>query len=107
MANLNRSTFIGKVYNIKPHTTNSGKPMVFFTIATWSKQGEGKEDKAQFHPCVAYAGLAEVIINHVTEKRELYIEAEVDYYEKDGVKHTQHKVQRFEFADGNPNRSAS
>jgi single-strand DNA-binding protein len=99
MANLNTLTLMGKVYSIKPAKTKSDKEMVFFTIATWKRQGEGKEDKAQFHNCVAYGKLAEIIINNVEEKRNLYVEGELDYYEKEGVKHSQVIISRFEFID--------
>lgn len=107
MANFNRTTLMGPVYNIKPGETTSGKSMVFFTVATFKRQGEDKADKPQFHNVVAYGAMADVIINHVTEKRTLYVEGNLDYYtDKDGVQRTQIVLEKFEFTDSNPNKVA-
>lgn len=103
MANLNSVSLIGKVYDLKPKETKSGKAMVFFNLTTYKRMGEGKDDKPQYHNLVAYGALADIIINHVTDKRELYVEAELDYYKaEDGTYKTQLIVSRFEFCDGKP-----
>lgn len=100
MANYNNVQLMGRVYNLKPGETKGGKPMVFFSLATFKKMGEGKDDKAQFHSCVAYGNLADIIIKHVEEKRSLFVEGEVDYYkDKEEVQRTQIILQRFEFID--------
>jgi hypothetical protein len=99
----------GLVYNVKEFKTNSGKPYCLYTIATFTPQGEGKDDKAEFHSCVSYSGTAETIIKYCSDPknpRSIFTEEASLHYYKDpeGVIRSQIKVLKFEFADSNPNK---
>ena len=97
----NKAMLLGKVYSINKEPTKNGKQMCRFNLLTFSYQGEGKEDKAQFHRIVAYGSKAEVLNKYCDDKRDLLIFGEIDYYkDKDGHTNTQIIVDEFEFADG-------
>ncbi len=89
MLGVNRVFLLGKTYNKKSIVSKNGKPITFFTLATYKKQGDGEKDKALFHDCVAYGKLAEILDKYLTEGKELYVDGVLDYYEKDGVKKSQ------------------
>jgi single-stranded DNA-binding protein len=97
MLGVNSVTLMGKVYNIKKMVSKNGKPITFFTLTTYSKQGEDKKDKALFHNCVSYGKLAEILGEHLTEKKELFVDGAIDYYDKDGITKTQIVVKESQF----------
>lgn len=94
---INNVVLLGKVYNVKTMVSKNDKPITFFTLTTYKKQREGDKDKAQFHNCVAYGKLAEILGEHLREKTDLYVDGQIDYYEKDGVNHTQIIVRESQF----------
>jgi single-strand DNA-binding protein len=97
MMGINNVVLLGKVYNVKTMVSKNDKPITFFTLTTYKKQREGDKDKAQFHNCVAYGKLAEILGEHLREKTDLYVDGQIDYYEKDGVNHTQIIVRESQF----------
>lgn len=99
MKGLNSVNLMGHTYNIKGMTSKNGKPITFFTLTTYEKQGEGKEDKPLFHSCVAYGKLAEMLAEKLTDKKVIFLSGSIDYYEKDGVKNSQIKVASVSFTD--------
>jgi len=68
----------------------NGEGVANFSLATsesWkTKEGEKKE-KAEFHNCVAYRKLSEVIGQYLRKGSQVYIEGKLttEKYEKDGV----------------------
>lgn len=73
--------------------TASGAAIAKFSIATTEKwkdknSGESKE-KTEWHRCVCFGRLAEVIGQYVTKGMTIYVEGKLQYgsYEKDGVTH--------------------
>lgn len=99
MQGLNSVHLMGRTYNVKKMTSKNGKSITFFTITTYEKQGEGKPDKPLFHSCVAYGKLADLLADKLEDKKALFVEGTLDYYEKDGATKTQIKVQNVSFAD--------
>ena len=66
-----------------------GKSISNFSIATsesWKGKDGEKQEKAEFHNCVAFGGLAEVINTYLKKGSKIYVEGklETDKYEKDG-----------------------
>lgn len=88
---------MGHVYGIKTMISKNDRPIIFFTITTYKEQKEGDKDKPQFHNCVAYGKLASLLSEHLKEKANLCIEGELDYYEKEGVRHSQVIVHKSHF----------
>lgn len=97
MLGVNQVILLGKCYNIKTMMSKNEKPITFFTLMTYKKQGEGKKDKALFHSCVCYGKLAEILGKHLTEGKELFVEGTLDYYDKDGITKTQIVVVESQF----------
>ena len=97
MMGINNVVLLGKCYNIKTMVSKNDKPITFFTLTTYKKQKEGEKDKAQFHNCVAYGKLAEILATHLREKSDLFVDGQIDYYEKDGVMKTQIVVRESQF----------
>lgn len=97
MMGVNNVVLMGKAYNVKTMMSKNDKPITFFTLTTYKKQKEGDKDKAQFHNCVAYGKLAEILGQYLKDKMDLYIDGELDYYEKDGVTKTQIVVRESQF----------
>ena len=91
--NLNKTQLIGRVTR-DPELRNlpNGGTVVKFGLATnyiyKTKSGEKKET-AQFHNCVAFGRLAEIINQYVVKGQELYVEGRIEYRQwekKDGTK---------------------
>lgn len=91
--NLNKAQLIGRITNdpeIK--TLPSGAAVAKFGLATnriyKTKEGEKKE-VAQFHNCVAFGRLAEIIGQWVKKGQEVYLDGRIEYRswdKKDGTK---------------------
>lgn len=76
-------------------------PVVDIGIA-WNKKVKG-QDKASFLDCVAFGKNAENISKFFSKGKAILLEGELEFqmWEKDGVKHSKHKmiVFRWEFTD--------
>jgi single-stranded DNA-binding protein len=98
MVGMCKVMIFGKVYNIKK-IESVEFPMVVFTMATFKKI-KGKEDKALFHPCVLKGSKAEAFLSHVKDGTNIFIDGELDYYQKDGVNKTQVVANDWHFTQG-------
>ena len=71
-----------------------------FSVAT-SKKRKGKEEKTNWHRCVAFNSAGETIAQYCKKGGKIYIEGDLEYssYEKDGVTKfsTSIEVRNFEF----------
>jgi len=90
--NLNKVFLVGRVVrDPELRSLPSGKSVVKFTVATnkiyTEKSGEKKET-AQFHNCVVFGKLAEVVSQYVVRGQEVFVEGRIEcrQWEKDGVK---------------------
>jgi len=91
--NLNKAQLIGRIVNdpeIK--ALPSGASVAKFTLATnrvyKTKEGEKKET-AQFHNCVAFGKLADIIKQWAKKGQEVYVDGRIEYRtwdKKDGGK---------------------
>lgn len=94
MKSINRVTLIGAVGQ-DPETrfTASGMPVASFSFATSTKQKD-KEEVTQWHSCVAFNKLAEIVQQYVTKGAKLYLDGTIQYqtYEKDGEKRYATKI---------------
>ena len=97
MMGVNNVVLMGKCYNVKTMVSKNDKPITFFTLTTYKKQKEGDKDKAQFHNCVAYGKLAEILGEHLKDRADLFVDGEIDYDEKDGVMKTRIIVRESQF----------
>lgn len=87
---LNRATLIGRLGKdptIK--TMNSGDKVANFSLATsesWTKNGE-KVEKTQWHNCVVWGKLADIVEKYVHKGDKLLIEGAIETrkYEQNGV----------------------
>mgnify|MGYP001580248621 CR=1 FL=1 len=91
--NLNRAQLIGRVTaDPERKALPSGMPVVKFGLATnhvfKTKEGEKKET-AQFHNCVAFGKVADIISQWVQKGQEVYVDGRIEYRtwdKKDGTK---------------------
>jgi single-strand DNA-binding protein len=94
MKSINRVTLIGAVGQ-DPETrfTASGMAVASFSFATSTKQKD-KEEVTQWHSCVAFGKLAEIVQQYVTKGSKLYLDGAIQYqtYEKDGEKRYATKI---------------
>ena len=94
MKSINRVTLIGAVGQ-DPETrfTASGMAIASFSLATSTKQKD-KEEVTQWHSCVAFGKLAEIVQQYVTKGSKLYLDGAIQYqtYEKDGEKRYATKI---------------
>lgn len=91
--NLNKAQLIGRVTNDpEMKALPSGMSVVKFGLATnhvyKTKEGEKKET-TQFHNCVAFGKVAEIIGQWVQKGQEVYVDGRIEYRtwdKKDGTK---------------------
>lgn len=82
------------------HTTNN-VDVTTFTVATsesWGKAGE-KQEKTEFHRCVAWRQLAEIVSKYAKKGQQVFVEGKLTTrkYEKDGQTHYSTEVVADEF----------
>jgi single-strand DNA-binding protein len=93
MASLNKVTLIGNLgRDPEIRYTADGKPIANFSLATtesWKDKTTGeKKESTEWHRCVAYEKLAEIIGQYVKKGSQLYIEGQLKtrkWTDKDGV----------------------
>jgi single-strand DNA-binding protein len=90
---MNTAILIGRLVR-DPETryTQSGKAVCSFTLAI---DRRGKDNGADFIPCVAWDKLAEVIANNLSKGRRIGVEGRLQsrqYETKDGGKRTAYEV---------------
>lgn len=95
MASVNMAIVVGFVGdNPKVNTTQSGRKVATFTIATTEKgytnqNGQQIPDRTEWHNIVCWGKTAEVIEKYVHKGSSVYIQGKLHTrtYEKDGQKH--------------------
>lgn len=95
MASVNMAIVVGFVGdNPKVNTTQSGRKVATFTIATTEKgytnqSGQQIPDRTEWHNIVCWGKTAEVIEKYVHKGSSVYVQGKLHTrtYEKDGQKH--------------------
>lgn len=94
MKSINKVTLIGAVGQ-DPETrfTAAGLTIASFSLAT-SEKRKDKEEVTQWHNCVAFGKLAEIVQQYVVKGSKLYLDGAIQYqtYEKDGEKRYATKI---------------
>lgn len=94
MKSINRVTLIGAVGK-DPETryTAAGLAITSFSLAT-SEKRKDKDEVTQWHNCVTFGKLAEIVSQYVTKGSKLYLDGTIQYqeYEKDGEKRFATKI---------------
>jgi single-strand DNA-binding protein len=94
MKSINRVTLIGAVGQ-DPETrfTAAGMAIASFSLATSTKQKD-KDEITQWHNCVAFGKLAEIVQQYVTKGSKLYLDGAIQYQcvDKDGEKRYYTKI---------------
>lgn len=88
--------------------TQGGSPVTSFSIATserWKDKQTGEQkERTEWHNCVAFGRLAEIVAQYVRKGSKVYIEGKLqtDSYEKDGIKRysTKVNVRELQMLDG-------
>jgi len=85
---LNKVMLIGNLgADPEVRTTNNGSRVASFSLATsrqWTTQGGEKQEKTEWHRCVAWnssrgTGLADLIEKYVKKGDRLYVEGRIEY----------------------------
>lgn len=85
---LNKVTLIGNVGGEpEVRTVGNGGRVATFSLATgrsWTDQSGNKQEKTEWHKCVAWnggrgTGLADVVEKYVRKGEKLYVEGEIEY----------------------------
>lgn len=113
MKSINKVTLIGAVGQ-HPETrfTAAGMPVASFSLAT-SEKRKDKDEVTQWHSCVAFGKLAEIVQQYIVKGSKLYLDGTIQYqqYDKDGEKRMATKIVVNEIsmlspASGNGNQTA-
>ena len=88
---VNKVILVGNLGSDPEQRDSKGTPLTTFSIATsetWSKDGENNE-RTEWHRCVAWRKVAEIIGQHSKKGDKLYIEGKLQTrsYDKDGQTH--------------------
>lgn len=81
--------------------TTTGSALCTFSIATsekWTKDGQ-KHEQTEWHNCVAFGKIAELIHNYVHKGSQVYIEGSLKTTKKDDKYFTNINVQSIQFLD--------
>ncbi len=108
MANVNRTTLIGRIgTDIELKYTPSGQAVSSFSVATSEKFKDKQgiqQEKTEWHSIVAWQKSAELINQYCSKGSEIYIEGKLQTrnWEKDNIKHyrTEIVVREFQFIGG-------
>jgi single-strand DNA-binding protein len=88
---VNKSILLGRLTrDPEIKFTPGGDAVANFSIATseqWKDKSGTKQEKTEFHNCVAFRKLAEIIGEYLKKGSQVYIEGKLqtDKYEKDGI----------------------
>jgi single-strand DNA-binding protein len=91
MSSINKVILIGRLgKDPEIRFMPNGEGVANFSIATsesWKDKAGEKQEKTEWHNCVAYRKLAEIIGEYLKKGSELYIEGKLttEKYAKDGV----------------------
>ena len=103
---VNKVVIVGNLGSDPERKDANGVPLTTFSLATsesWSKDGE-KVEKTEWHRCVAWRKVADIIGEHSKKGDKLYIEGKLQTrsYDKDGQTHysTEVVVDDFTFLSG-------
>ena len=86
--NLNKVMLIGNLgADPEVRTTNNGSRVAQFSLATsrqWTTQGGEKQEKTEWHRCVAWntsrgSGLADTIEKYLKKGDRVYVEGRIEY----------------------------
>ena len=92
MSSLNQAQLIGRLgKDPEVRYTGSGKAVANFSIATeekWKNQSGEPQIKTEWHRCVAWGKLAEIIQQYVKKGNLIFVQGRIETrsWEKDGVK---------------------
>lgn len=90
---FNKALLIGRLgREPEKRTTQSGKTVTTFTLATTT--GFGESQKTDWHNVVCFDKVAESVANYLHKGSACMVEGKISYdtYEKDGVKKTTTKI---------------
>lgn len=81
--NLNKAELIGRITkDPEIRSLPSGKQVAKFSVATnhiFKNAAGEKQETAQFHNCVAFGKLAEIIGRYVQKGQEVYLSGRIEY----------------------------
>lgn len=97
MSDLNRVCIMGRMgQDPEKRFLPGGDSVVSFSVATsdkWTSKSGEKQERTEWHNCVAFGKLADIIFDMGFKGQRVYVEGKkvTESYDKDGVK--QYKVQ--------------
>ena len=94
MKSVNKVTLLGAVGQ-DPETrfSQAGLPICTFSLAT-SEKRKDKPEVTQWHSCVAFGKLAEIVQQYIAKGSKIYAEGTIQYqtYDKEGEKRYATKI---------------
>ena len=106
---VNKVVLVGNLGGDPERKDANGTPLTTFSLATtetWTSDGQ-KNEKTEWHRCVAWRKVAELIAEYSKKGDKLYVEGKLQTrsYDKDGQTHhtTEVVVNDFTFLSGKSN----
>lgn len=101
---MNKVTLVGRLgQDPEVKTSNLGKQYAKFSLAT--NDGYGENKKTNWHSCVAFGKVAELIDKYVSKGNELAVNGSVDYNKHDDKYYTNIIVNDITFIGGKSENS--
>jgi len=106
---LNRATILGRLTrDPELRSTTTGKTVATMSVATgrvWTDGSGNRQESSEFHNCVIWGKLAEIVGQYLSKGSRIYAEGRIqtrDWTGKDGVKRyrTEIVVNNFIMLDG-------
>ncbi len=94
MKSINRVTLLGAVgQDPEVRYTAQGLCIASFSLAT-SEKRKDKDEVTQWHNCVAFGKLGEIVAQYIVKGSKLYVDGAIQYqqYDKDGEKRFATKI---------------
>lgn len=80
MSGVNKAILLGRLTRDPEVKNVKGLDIANFAIATskeWKNEAGEKQEKAEFHNCVAFKKTAELVGKYLTKGRQVYVEGEL------------------------------
>ena len=104
--NLNEVKLYGRLGK-DPETKGKACMFSLATKEVWKDKEGQKQERTEWHNCVAFGVPGELIAKYSKKGNTLYVSGSIQYKEHEGKRYTSIVVDKFQFGDGNSKEGKS